>query len=255
MCMVCQVVYGTTSGILAVASSPLLLANTNQPASPQSESSVVALANLQELPKIVAGMSSPKIEKPKWYTDQLSAEKAKAAAQVAQQNTRKSATGQVVTYSISTAGTTSSNLSTFSQEVNQTLNDNRGWSRLGVTFQEVPSGGNFNLVLSQAELLPTFSSGCSAEWSCRVGSSVIINDDRWSGASTAWNSAGGSMRDYHHMVVNHEVGHWLGHGHLHCTGSGHTAPVMQQQSIDLEGCAFNAWPLDNEIWSTQLGIG
>lgn len=126
----------------------------------------------------------------------------------------------MVTYTISTKGATSSNLGEFSAQVAETLNDSRGWSQLGVSFQQVASGGSFNLILSEAALLPTFSSGCSAEWSCRVGVSVIINDERWRGASTAWNAAGGSTRDYRHMVINHEVGHWLGHGHLGCTGAG-----------------------------------
>ena len=55
------------------------------------------------------------------------------------------------------------------------------------------------------------------------------------------------MRDYRHMVVNHEMGHWLGSGHQYCGGIGQPAPVMQQQSIDLQGCAFNPWPLDWEL--------
>ena len=47
--------------------------------------------------------------------------------------------------------------------------------------------------------------------------------------------------------MNHEVGHWLGLGHLDCPAPGGPAPVMRQQSIDLPGCAFNAWPLDAEV--------
>ena len=50
---------------------------------------------------------------------------------------------------------------------------------------------------------------------------VVINNDRWVFASSSWNAGGGSLRDYRHMVVNHEVGHWLGHGHLFCPGPGH----------------------------------
>jgi len=51
-----------------------------------------------------------------------------------------------------------------------------------------------------------------------------------------------------------EVGHWLGHDHKVCSGVGQLAAVMQQQSISLGGCNFNPWPLDSELWSTQLGI-
>ena len=59
-------------------------------------------------------------------------------------------------------------------------------------------------------LVPGFSSVCSAMWSCRVGRYVIINQDRWKNASPAWNAAHLALRDYRHMVVNHETGHWLG---------------------------------------------
>ena len=55
------------------------------------------------------------------------------------------------------------------------------------------------------------------------------------------------------MVINHEVGHWLGHGHETCATKGGPAAVMQQQSIDLEGCRFNPWPLESEIVATGKG--
>jgi len=125
---------------------------------------------------------------------------------------------------------------------------------MGVSFQEVASGGMFTLVLSEASQLPSFSPGCGTEYSCRAGRYVVINQDRWLGATASWNNAGGSLRDYRHMVVNHETGHWLGHDHVSCPGLGQPAMVMQQQSIDLQGCKFNPWPTEAELWSTQLGI-
>jgi len=158
----------------------------------------------------------------------------------------------VFTYNIATSGNVAANLQEFSAQVSQTLNDSRGWSQLGAQFREVDSGGGFTLYLAAASTMTSFSSYCSASWSCRVGTSVIINQDRWLGATDAWNNAGGSLRDYRHMVINHEVGHWLGHDHLTCSGAGQPAPIMQQQSIDLQGCKFNAWPLPSELWSSRL---
>jgi hypothetical protein len=180
-----------------------------------------------EQPFVGIDTASPTIDKPKWYTN------------------------VTFYYTVSSNGSVS-NLDTFATLANQTLNDSRGWSRLGVQFKQVASGGSLHLILSEASLLPTYSSGCTSDWSCTVGNSVIINDDRWTGASTAWNAAGGSLRDYRHMVVNHETGHWLGHGHEFCSASGALASVMQQQSIDLQGCKFNPWPLDSELWSSRL---
>ena len=93
---------------------------------------------------------------------------------------------------------------------NQTLNDSRGWARMTVQFVEVANGVCLRWKISEARSLPAFSSGCSAEYSCNVGRYVVINQDRWMGATPSWNNAGGSLRDYRHMVVNHETGHWLG---------------------------------------------
>ena len=71
---------------------------------------------------------------------------------------------------------------------------------------------------------------------------MVINQTRWRHASPAWNAAGRSLRDYRHMVVNHEVGHWLGLGHSGCPGAGKPAPVMMQQSKGRDGCTFNPFP-------------
>ena len=151
-----------------------------------------------------------------------------------------------VTYHVATRGRISASVSTFRRQAQATFEDRRGWRRAGVAFRRVARGGDFTLVLSQASRVPSFSSGCSAQWSCRVGRYVIINQTRWLRASPMWNDAGRSRRGYRHMVVNHETGHWLGHGHRGCTGRGDRAPVMQQQSIDLAGCRPNPWPTPAE---------
>lgn len=207
------------------------------------------LNRLQTIGQSIDDIKPPKIEQPQWYKDQLAAEQ--AAREAARQSPVSSGGGRVVTYTLATKGVTRSNLAEFSAQANQTLNSPRGWAQLGFSFKQVPSGGEFNLILSEASQVPTFSPGCSAEWSCRVGVSVIINDDRWAGGTVAWNGAGGGIRDYRHMVINHEVGHWLGHGHASCPAPGAYAPVMLQQSIDLQGCKFNAWPLTSELWSAR----
>ena len=82
---------------------------------------------------------------------------------------------------------------------------------------------DFSLVLAVASWLPRFSSVCSVPWSCRAGRYVVINQLRWKYASPSWHGAGMSLRDYRNLVVNHETGHWLGHGHLGCPGPGRRA--------------------------------
>lgn len=216
----------------------------------QAKTVASQLEGLQELPSTLAAFKAPTLEEPDWLKQQNAAEAAAAA-----QKNAAVPISKTVTYDVTTRGAVTADMAEFRAQANATLNDARGWARLGVGFQQVASGGTFTIVLSEASQIPTFSSGCDTTYSCTVGRYVIINQDRWLGASSSWNQAGGSLRDYRHMVINHETGHWLGHGHEFCGGAGQAAPVMQQQSIDLQGCSFNPWPIASEIWSTRLGIG
>ena len=136
----------------------------------------------------------------------------------------------------------------FAEQVQQTLDDPRGWRADGISFEQVDDGGEFEIVLSQASRIPGYSPVCSSEFSCRVGRLVLINQDNWSEATRAWRRGDASVRDYRHMVVNHEVGHWLGRDHVTCDGGAdQPAPVMQQQSKTLAGCTANPWPLADEL--------
>ncbi|PSO42903.1 hypothetical protein BRC19_03375 [Candidatus Saccharibacteria bacterium QS_5_54_17] len=154
---------------------------------------------------------------------------------------------RTIGYQVRTRGGVTSDLPTFTSRVAATLGDPRGWAAGNITFERVPRGGDFTLWLAAPAAVAEFSSGCSAQYSCRVGSHVIINDSRWQKATPAWRQAGGSLRNYRHMVINHEVGHFLGLGHRACPGEGRAAPVMMQQSISLDGCRFQPWPLPGEI--------
>ena len=155
---------------------------------------------------------------------------------------------KTVTYDVTTRGVITADTDEFARLAHETLADPRGWVRMGITFERVATNGDFTLVLSAADMMTSFSAlGCDAAWSCNVGKNVIINQDRWLGATTPWNAAGGSLRDYRHMVINHEVGHNLGREHESCAKQGNLAAVMQQQSFDLQGCKFNPWPLPSEV--------
>ena len=152
-----------------------------------------------------------------------------------------------VTYSVATRGRVAASLRVFRRQAAATYADPRGWRGGGVAFRQVPRRGSFTLVLAEARTMPSFSPVCSVMWSCRVGRYVVINQTRWRHASPAWNAARRSLRDYRHMVVNHETGHWLGHGHASCPGRGRLAPVMMQQSKGTGGCRFNPWPTLAEL--------
>ena len=81
--------------------------------------------------------------------------------------------------------------------------------------------------------------GTGGYTSCRYGERAVINLARW---ETAVPDYDGDIATYRLYVVNHEVGHALGNGHQDCPGPGQLAPVMQQQTLGLQGCAKNAWP-------------
>ena len=153
------------------------------------------------------------------------------------------ATPQVVYTYVVRGLSNSSNLESFAAGAASTYADPRGWNLGGsIAFRRVSSGGDFTLWLAAAGTVPGFGSPCDSTYSCTSGRNVIINETRWLTGSPSWNASGAALADYRHMVVNHETGHWLGFSHEFCAGAGQLAPVMQQQSISLQGCRPNAWP-------------
>lgn len=165
---------------------------------------------------------------------------------------------KVIYYKTMVWGEVEASFTDFKTKVAETLNDSRGWVRAGLKFVEVTSGQDVNVILSDPATLGV-TPGCGADLSCTTwANEVIINDVRWREGTEASRAGGMSLRDYQHMVVNHEMGHWLGHyAHIEgCTESngfiGGPAPIMLQQSTGLRGCnSFNAWPLDSELWTLR----
>jgi hypothetical protein len=79
--------------------------------------------------------------------------------------------------------------------------------------------------------------------SCYQSGRSVLNAFRWFGGSRNYP---GDLAGYRTYMVNHEVGHALGHGHRHTCGDGGLAYVMIQQTKSLLGCRPNPWPLPDE---------
>lgn len=138
----------------------------------------------------------------------------------------------------------------FAAVVDSTLGDPQSWIASGtLRLQRVPAASVYNFTIYLASPDTAYElcrrGGVDikidgvAYTSCRAGDNVVINADRYLGGVPAYNA---SLEDYRQYVINHEVGHWLGYGHELCPGNGLPAPVMQQQTLGLQGCLANSWP-------------
>jgi len=130
----------------------------------------------------------------------------------------------------------------FAEFVTATLNDPRGWGQgLGATFARTDGAADVVVVLasprtSEELCRPLVTEGIV---SCRAGNRAVITYMRWVAGAPDY---GRDRTGYRQYVINHEVGHVFGNVHVNCPGPGRPAPVMQQQTLGLQGCAPNPWP-------------
>ena len=121
----------------------------------------------------------------------------------------------------------------FAAAVEKTLSDPHSWGRGGrASFQRIDTGvPDFRVTLTSSLTVRKLCGyDLPYETSCYNGdlARVVINDARWVRGAVAYKD---NVPLYRVYVVNHEVGHALGNGHLQCPRNGALAPVMMQQTL------------------------
>jgi len=155
--------------------------------------------------------------------------------------------GPTITFSIEIEAVLDWSLEDTQREIVAILGDPRSWiGAETVRFQLVDDADDADVRIRIATPA-TVDARCrplrtGGRLSCRSGSALNLNSDRWTGATSFWSASLGEYRAY---LINHEMGHFLGYGHQRCGGVGQLAPVMQQQTKSLQGCLPNGWPYPN----------
>ncbi|MFI6437860.1 DUF3152 domain-containing protein [Streptomyces sp. NPDC050759] len=134
-------------------------------------------------------------------------------------------------------------------QVERTLADPRGWTADGHSaFQRVSSGPtDFRVRLATPATVDKICAegglDTGGKVNCSVNHDVMVNLRRWVLATEFYPK---DVVGYRSLIINHEVGHFLGHGHVTCPGKGQPAPAMMQQIKGLLGCVPNVWPYDSD---------
>ncbi|MCG5435055.1 DUF3152 domain-containing protein [Micromonospora foliorum] len=164
--------------------------------------------------------------------------------------------GELRRYRVAVESGSGADAAEFAQAVQVALAGPGSWVDSGrLRLQQVPGAAprDFTVYLATARTAGRMCAeggvdiriGGRPYTSCRAPGQVIINLDRWRLSVPHFVSAGVPLTVYRTYVVNHEVGHQLGHRHERCPGAGRPAPVMMQQTLFLNGCRVNPWPYLN----------
>jgi len=130
----------------------------------------------------------------------------------------------------------------FAATVMATLNDPRSWGGDGsMSFARTDGDAEIRVLLASPTTVDALCAPLrtDGEVSCGRAGHAALNLRRWVEATDEYATDKTLYRQY---LVNHEVGHLLGHQHERCGGAGQLAPVMQQQSYKVAPCVPNAWP-------------
>lgn len=155
------------------------------------------------------------------------------------------AKGTTVTYRLKVEGGLHADKKAIARTVRNVLLDPRGWQSVDhVRFVQATGDHDAKITIMVASPKTTdrlcFPAQTESKWSCFNQGNAVLNYRRWLKAVPQFK---GNVTGYREYLVNHEVGHGLGHTHRTCPAKGKPAPVMQEQSMGLHGCTAWFWPM------------
>jgi len=151
-------------------------------------------------------------------------------------------TGELVTYTVEVERDVPVGRKRAAGVVDRALADPRGWTASGAhALARTDTSGDLRVLLATPGTTDRLCAplDTAGRYSCRNGELVVLNAWRWLNGAAAYRD---NLRGYRRYLVNHEVGHALGNGHVGCPGAGELAPVMMQQTKGTDDCVANPWP-------------
>jgi uncharacterized protein DUF3152 len=157
--------------------------------------------------------------------------------------------GRVLSYKVVVEDGLTQSAADVAEQVEGILADPRGWTADGRSGFRRVSSGTADFVVRLATpgtvdaICGRYGLNTRGEVNCNVGKDVVVNLKRWLLATPVYAA---DVDAYRALIINHEVGHFLGHGHVTCPGAGKPAPAMMQQIKGMLGCKPNVWPYDTK---------
>jgi hypothetical protein len=183
-----------------------------------------------------------------WSTRTLSAELTGGGFNVAQGHSLRHGRGPLKRFIVEVENGLNIRAIRFAKKVQKILFDRRSWIR-SRTFslrrvESEPAAFRVTLATRATTDRLCYPLPTNGSYSCWNGSRAVINVWRWRNGAKSY---GAHLKGYRRYLINHEVGHGLGHSHRNCPRAGDKAPVMLQQTIGLQGCRRNPWPKHSEL--------